>query len=205
MFITKISIDRPIMTTMVLLVFLIFGYISFTSLNLNNMPEVDIPYVTVSTIYPGAGPKDIETQISKKIEDAVSTVSMIKRVESYSLDGISIVLIEFNLDKNVDIAKQEVKDKVDEISNNLPSDAHKSIIQKVDFQAFPIIELVVSGSQSPKELRELTEKQLKDRFAQIAGVAKVDIIGGQKREIHVTLDDKLVFKYDFFATDASDS
>ena len=194
MFIAKMSIDRPIMTTMVLLVFLIFGYISFTSLNLNNMPEVDIPYVTVSTIYPGAGPKDIETQISKKIEDAVSTVSMIKRVESYSLDGISIVMIEFNLKKDVDIAKQEVKDKVDEIANDMPADAQKSIIQKVDFQAIPIIDLVVSGNKSAKELRELTEKQLKDRFAQIAGVAKVGIIGGQKREIHVTLDDKLVFE-----------
>ncbi len=194
MYLAKISIERPIMTTMVLLVFLIFGYISFTSLNLNNMPEVNIPYVTISTVYPGAGPKDIETQISKKIEDAVATVSMIKRVESYSLDGVSIVMIEFDLKKDIDLAKQEVKDKVDEISNDLPSDSQKPIIQKVDFQAFPIIDLVISGNQSPKDLRELAEKKLKDRFAQIAGVAKVSIIGGQKREVHVTLDDKLVFE-----------
>ncbi|MBX3042336.1 MAG: efflux RND transporter permease subunit [Candidatus Kapabacteria bacterium] len=194
MILAKISIERPIMTTMVILVFLIFGYISFTSLNMNQVPEVNIPFVTIQTVYPGAGPKEIETQISKKIEDAVATVSQIKRLESYSLDGVSLVMIEFDLKKNIDIANQEVKDKVEEIINYLPNDADRPIIQKVDLQSFPIIDIVFSGNLSPKELYDVANRTLKDRFSQIAGVARVNLIGGEEREIKITFDDRTVFE-----------
>src|SRR5690606_28803789 len=102
---------RPVMTSMGLLVFLIFGAIAFFSLNLNLAPDVEIPYVTISTVYPGAGPKEVETLISKRLEDAVSSITKIERVESYSLDGVSILIIEFQLGKDVDVANQEVKDK----------------------------------------------------------------------------------------------
>ena len=194
MILAKISINRPIMTTMGILVFLIFGYISFTSLNMNQVPEVNIPFVTIQTVYPGAGPKEIETQISKKIEDAVATVSQIKRLESYSLDGVSIVMVEFDLKKEIDIATQEVKDKVDEIINFLPADSKKPIIQKVDLQAFPIIDMVFSGNLSSKELYEFANRTLKDRLSQIGGVGRVTLIGGEEREIKVTFDDRTVYE-----------
>jgi len=194
MFLAKLSINRPVMTTMGILVFLIFGTLAFISLNLDLMPDVELPYVTVQTVYPGAGPKEIETLISKRVEDAVSTISQIERVESYSLDGVSIVIIEFKIGKNVDVANQEVKDKVGEISNDLPDDAMTPIIQKVDFRAFPIMNIVLSGDQDPRQLYELADKQLKDRFSQIEGVAKVDITGGQEREIRVVMDNKVVYE-----------
>lgn len=194
MILAKISINRPIMTTMGILVFLIFGYLSFTNLNMNQVPEVNVPYVTIQTIYPGAGPKEIETQISKKIEDVVATVSEIKMLQSYSLDGVSLVMIEFDLGKNIDVANQEVKDKVDEIINNLPADAQKPIIQKVDLQAFPIIDLVFSGNLSPTKLYDVADRTLKDRLSQIAGVGRVTLIGGEEREIKVTFDDRTVFE-----------
>ncbi|MDT3741247.1 MAG: efflux RND transporter permease subunit [Candidatus Kapabacteria bacterium] len=194
MLIAKISIERPIMTSMIILVFMLFGYISFTSLNMNQVPEVNIPFVTIQTIYPGAGPKEIETQISKKIEDVVATVSQIKRLESYSLDGVSIVMIEFDLNKKIDVATQEVKDKVDEIINNLPADSKKPIIQKVDLQSFPIIDLIFSGNQTSRELYDVASKTLKDRFSQIAGVGRVTIVGGEEREIKVTFDDRTVYE-----------
>ncbi|MFA5511560.1 MAG: efflux RND transporter permease subunit [Candidatus Kapaibacterium sp.] len=194
MILAKISINRPIATTMGILVFLIFGYLSFNGLNMNQVPEVNIPFVTIQTIFPGAGPKEIETQISKKIEDVVATVSQIKRLESYSLDGVSLVMIEFDLNKEIDVATQEVKDKVDEIINNLPEDADKPIIQKVDLQAFPIIDIVFSGDISPKDLYDFGSRTLKDRLSQIGGVARVNIIGGEEREIKVTFDDKTVFE-----------
>ncbi|GAB1370981.1 efflux RND transporter permease subunit [Candidatus Kapaibacterium sp.] len=194
MILAKISINRPIMATMIILVFLIFGYISFTGLNMNTVPEVNVPFVTIQTIYPGAGPKEIETQISKKIEDVVATVSEIKRLESYSLDGVSLVMIEFDLSKKIDIATQEVKDKVDAVINLLPKDADKPVIQKVDLQSFPIIDIVFSGSLGPKELYDVASKTLKDRLSQIAGVARVNIIGGEEREIKVTFDDKVVYE-----------
>lgn len=194
MFLVKMSIHKPIMTTMVLATLLLFGFISYNSMNLNEMPDVEIPYVTITTVYPGAGPKEIEGQITKKIEDAVATVSEIEKIESYSLDGASIVVIEFKLTKNVDIANQEVKSKVDEVINLLPDDAEQPIVQKVDLKAFPVIDLVLSGNATPKELYEIADKKLKDRLSQIQGVAKVNITGGQKREIRISLDNKVAFE-----------
>lgn len=194
MFLAKLSINRPVMTTMGIIVFLLFGWLAFNSLQINQTPEVKIPWVTIQTIYPGAGPKEIETQISKKLEDAVATVSQIKKLESYSLDGVSIVVIEFELGKDVDVANQEVKDQVDVILNDLPGDAELPIIQKVDIQAFPIIDILLSGELDRRELYEFSDKVLKDRFSQIKGVAKVNITGGQEREIQVKMDNKVVFE-----------
>jgi len=194
MFLAKVSINRPVMTTMGILVFLIFGLLAYFTLNLNLQPDVEIPYVTISTVYPGAGPKEIEVLISKKIEETVSTISQIERVESYSLDGLSIVIIEFKMKKNVNVANQEVKDKVDEIINDLPDDAELPIVQKVDLKSFPVVDVVLSGNLDPRELYEIADKTLKDRFSQIEGVAKVDITGGQEREIRVVLDNKVAFE-----------
>ena len=194
MFLAKVSINRPVMTTMGIMVFLIFGLLAYFTLNLNLQPDVEIPYVTISTVYPGAGPKEIEVLISKKIEETVSTISQIERVESYSLDGLSIVIIEFKMKKNVNVANQEVKDKVDEIINELPDDAELPIVQKVDLKSFPVVDVVLSGNLDPRELYEIADKTLKDRFSQIEGVAKVDITGGQEREIRVVLDNKVAYE-----------
>ncbi len=194
MFLAKTSINRPVMTTMGILVFIIFGLLAYFSLSLNLAPDVEIPWVTVTTVYPGAGPKEIETLISKPIEDAVATVSLIERVESYSLDGVSIVIIEFKLQKDVDVANQEVKDKVDAILNVLPTDAERPIVQKVDIRSFPVVDVVLSGDLDPRELFTIADRQLKDRFSQIEGVAQVNIVGGQEREIRVTLDDRIVYE-----------
>ncbi len=194
MILAKTSINRPVMTTMGILVFLIFGLLAYINLNLDQMPDVEIPFVTIQTIYPGAGPKEIETLVTKKIEDVVSTISQIESIESFSLDGASIIIIEFDLRKSVDIANQEVKDKVDEILNQLPGDAEKPIIRKVDIRAFPIIDVVLSGELDPRELYRTADKILKDRFSQIQGVAKVDITGGQEREIRIVLDKKEIYQ-----------
>lgn len=194
MFLAKVSINRPVLTTVGILIFLIFGLIAYFRLNLNLQPDVEIPYITVQTIYPGAGPKEIETLITKRIEDAVSTISQIERIESYSLDGVSIIIIEFQLGKDVNVANQETKDKVDEIINFLPTEAKKPIVQKVDIRLFPVVDVVLSGNLSPRQLYEIADKTLKDRFSQIEGVAKVQITGGQEREIRVVLDNRIVYE-----------
>jgi HAE1 family hydrophobic/amphiphilic exporter-1 len=194
MFLAKVSINRPVLTTVGIVIFLIFGLIAYFRLNLNLQPDVEIPYITVQTIYPGAGPKEIETLITKRIEDAVSTISQIERIESYSLDGVSIIIIEFQLGKDVNVANQETKDKVDEIINFLPTEAKKPIVQKVDIRLFPVVDVVLSGNLSPRQLYEIADKTLKDRFSQIEGVAKVQITGGQEREIRVVLDNRIVYE-----------
>src|SRR5690606_18518108 len=172
----------------------IFGLIAYFGLNLNLQPDVEIPYVTVQTVYPGAGPKEIETLITKRIEDAVSTISQIERIESYSLDGASVIIIEFQLAKDVNVANQEVKDKVDQIINELPEDAEKPVVQKIDIRLFPVVDLVLSGNLNPRQLYEIADKTLKDRFSQIDGVANVQITGGQEREVRVVLDNKIVYE-----------
>lgn len=193
--IAQTSVNRPIMMSMLIIVFVLFGGLSFYNLTLNQMPDVQIPYVTVSTVYPGAGPKEIETQVTKKIEDAVSTISKIKVMDSYSLEGVSIVIIQFEIGKDVDIANQETKDKVDAIISELPADAERPVIQKVDLQAFPVVDVVLSGEQTdPRDLYKVADRLLRDKFSQVDGVANVQITGGQEREIQVKMDNKTAFE-----------
>ena len=195
MFLAKLAVDRPVLTTVILMVFILFGGLAYNTLNLNNMPQVEIPYVTVTTIYPGAGPKETETLITKKVEDAVSTISEIKRIESYNLDGVAISILEFKLSKDVNVANQEVKDKVDQFINELPSDAKKPIVQKIDINAMPIMDLILSADDiDPRTLFRMADTKLKDRFSQVPGVAEVKISGGQEREIRIELDNKIVYK-----------
>jgi len=194
MFLSKVSIKRPVMITMFILVFIVFGIIAYSALPLNLMPVIDMPFVTVQTIYPGAGPKEVEVQITKKIEDEISTISQIDFVESYSMDNVSFVMIRFELGKDVNVANQEVKDKVESIVNRFPDDAERPSIEKYDPSERAILNLVFTGNQSLIQLYEFADKTLKDRLAQIEGVAKVNVSGGQEREIHVKLDNKVVYQ-----------
>jgi len=182
------------MMSMFLIVFLLFGGMAFMNMPLDLTPDIDIPYVAVQTEYAGAGPKEVETQITKKIEDAVSSVSNIDEMTSFSMEGFSFVIIKFEMDKDVDIANQEVKDKVDAILSDLPDDAELPTIEKIDLQEFPIVDIVLSGDLPITELWDLADKKLADRFSQIEGVARADIIGGQEREIQVILNDRAVYQ-----------
>jgi len=176
--------------SMFLVVFLIFGILSYQKLNLELIPDIDLPVVTVQTVYAGTSPDVIETQVTKKIEDAVSSISMIDRMESYSMEGVSLIMIMFEIAKNEDIANQEVKDKVDAILSELPDDADKPVIQKYDLQDRPVVDVVLAGTQNPREMYEYADLRLQDRLAQIEGVARVKLLGGQEREIRVELDSR---------------
>ncbi len=194
MSLSDISIKRPIMMSMVLLVFVVFGVLAYFTLSLDMMPEVEIGYVTIRTIYPGTGPREMETQVSKKIEDAVATISKIDWMRSYSMDSVSLVLMAFEIGKNPDVAVREAKDKIDAILNDLPEDAQTPIVEKFDFRAEPVLDVLLTGKQNLTELYELADKRLKDRFAQVEGVAQVNLVGGQEREIRVELDNRVVFE-----------
>ncbi len=194
MFLASISIKRPIMVTMGLVVFILFGILSYFALTLDLMPEVKIPVVTVQTVYPGAGPKEIENQVTKKIEDAVATVSKLDLIQSYSMEGVSYVIIRFELGKDVDVANQEIKDKVNAILNQLPRDIELPVVEKFDISAFPIMDVLLSGDISLTELYEVADKKVKDRLSQVEGVGKVTITGGQEREIRVELDNRVVYE-----------
>ncbi|MFH1313908.1 MAG: efflux RND transporter permease subunit [Candidatus Eisenbacteria bacterium] len=194
MFLSDLSIKRPVLISMVLVVFVLFGALAYFSLNLNLVPEAEFPFITVQTIYPGAGPREIETQVSKRIEDAVSTISKIQEIVSYSMEGVSYVTIMFDLGKDIDIANQEVKDKVDGILSFLPDNSEPPIIQKFDIGAMPILDIVLAGNLEPTDLYDIADKRLRDRFSQIEGVARVDITGGEEREIRIEFENRIVFQ-----------
>jgi len=194
MFLSKLSIERPVMVTMGLLVFVVFGLLAYIGMPLNLMPDVKLPYVVVQTVYPGAGPNEVESQITERVEEAVATVSQIDYIQSYSMESVSIVMIAFEMGKDVDIANQEVKDKVDGIIRNFPDNTEAPVVQKIDITAFPIMDLVLSGNMDGRELYELADTKLKERLAQIEGVAQVSLTGGAKRQIDVRLSDKVVFE-----------
>ncbi|MFA7599012.1 MAG: efflux RND transporter permease subunit, partial [Candidatus Cloacimonas sp.] len=161
MFLSKLSINRPVLITMLLSVFIVFGVIAYLSLPIDLMPNIKIPFVTIQTVYPGAGPHEIETQVTKRIEDAVSTVSKIDYVQSYSLDNASSVMVRFEQGKEVEVALREVKEKIDGIINTLPRDIDKPRVSSMDLSVMPVINLVLTGNVSPIELYDYADMRLK--------------------------------------------
>lgn len=196
MFLSEISIKRPVMISMIMIALLMFGVLAYRNLPLNLMPEVKVPYVTIQTVYAGAGPQQIENLITKKIEDEVSSVSQLDSILSYSLNSASIIILGFDMDKDPDIASQEVKEKVDAIVNDLPDGADKPLVSKVDITATPVVKLLLSGNIDSTELFYMADTTIKDRLSQIKGVGSIDIEGGFKREIRITFDNRTVYEND---------
>ena len=192
MFISDISIKRPIMMSMILLVFVLFGALSFFGMKQELTPPITLPLVTIQTVYGGAGPEELELQITKKIEDAVSPISGIDTIESNSMENVSFIMIRFDMDKDIYIALNEVKDKVDAIRNDFPSDADLPIIKIYDPLSVPVVDIMLSGSIPVTELFDLADKDLKNRFAQIPGVGDIQLTGGREREIRIELDTKTI-------------
>ena len=197
----KICVENPVLTVMLNLVFIFLGIVSFATLSMDLFPEIDVPVVTVRTIWPGAAPQEIETQITKEIEDAVATISGIESIESYSLDSVSIIMITFEFGTDVNFAHIDVKDKVDAVVSQLPDDAEPPIAEKLDLGALPIMELMLTGSQPLQDLYTLADGEIKDTLSRIAGVASVDIVGGEQREIQVNLSKDRLKGYGLSITD----
>jgi HAE1 family hydrophobic/amphiphilic exporter-1 len=181
----RIFVRRPVLSTMLLLAFVVLGFFSFNRMVIEMMPNVEFPFIIVTTVYPGASPGEVESQVTKKIEDAVSTIANVKNLQSISQENLSQVFIEFELETDVDIDAINVKDKVDAIQAEIPDNAEKSVIMKFDIQAFPIIELAVSAPRPLEEVYQIADKVIKERLARIDGVADVEITGKREREIRV--------------------
>ncbi|MDR3200489.1 MAG: efflux RND transporter permease subunit, partial [Spirochaetales bacterium] len=195
MFLSNLSIKRPILVTMFLMVFVIFGIMAYFTLPLSLFPDVKMPYIFVQTIYEGSAPDVIESQITKRIEDAVSSLGDLREITSYSMESLSLVSVQFNVGKDEEVALSEVKDKIDQILNDLPEDADKPISRKLDINTMePIMAIVLNGNMPPTELYTLAEESISDSIAQVEDVGQVNIIGGLQREIRVEFDKMLVFE-----------
>ncbi len=181
----RIFVKRPVLTTMLLMAFIVLGFFSYNRMIIELFPNIEFPFVIVTTIYPGASPKEVESQVTKKVEDAVSTIANVKTLQSSSRENVSQVFIEFDLETDVDLDAIDVKDKVDAIRIELPEDAEDPIITKFDISAFPIIEIAVSAPRPLEEIYLVADKVIKERLSRIDGVASVDITGKREREIRV--------------------
>lgn len=188
MYIADISIKRPLFVGVIVLVLTLFGLICLTRLPIDLMPNVDIPYVTIVTAYPGVGPTEIESLVSKPIEDAVSPIGGIKKVYSFSRESASVVVIEFDLGTDINGAVADVRDKVSAIRGDLPQDIVDPSIARVDINAHPIMNVTLFGKGSLAETRKLADDTVKERLQRIDGVASVDVVGGLEREIDIRVD-----------------
>lgn len=192
MFLASASTKRPIAMGCLLIALIVLGINSYRKMSVEDMPAVDIPYVTVITKWVGASPEDVEKDVSKHIEDAVSGIDGLKHIESSSLDNVSQVVLEFKVGTDVDTASQDVREKVDAILSELPAAADRPVIQKINLNASAVATLFLSGDVSVDELYDYADNKIADRFASVSGVAEVNVIGGNEREVWVELDrDKL--------------
>jgi HAE1 family hydrophobic/amphiphilic exporter-1 len=185
---SDVSIQRPVFATMMILALVVLGLFSYMKLNIDQYPDVDIPYVTITSVLAGAGPEQIETDVTKKIEDAVNTIGGIDHIQSISQEGVSIIIIQFKLEVDGRQAAQEVREKIAAIRSDMPTDLEDPIVQRIDPASQPIFNLTVSGNRSEKEITTYTKDVIKKRLENVEGVGRVDLVGGAEREIQVEVD-----------------
>jgi len=184
----EICVRRPVFATVIVLSLVVVGWFSYQQLGLDRFPKVDIPTITITTRLIGAAPEEIETDITDKIEEAVNTISGVDQLQSVSSDGTSQVIVSFVLEKNLDVAAQEVRDKVNTILRDLPKDADPPIIQKIDPDAIPVLGIALSGPAPIRDITEFADKKLRRRLESLNGVGQVVIVGGRPRQINVVVD-----------------
>jgi HAE1 family hydrophobic/amphiphilic exporter-1 len=188
----EICIRRPVFAVMINLALVIVGLVSYGRLGVDRLPAVDIPTVRVSTTLPGASPEEIETQIADDIEEAVNTVEGIDELRSVSLPDRSNVIASFSLDRDVDAAAQDVRDRVARVVGNLPDDAQPPTTSKVDNDSEPVLTIAVSGERSIRELTEIADNVVRVRLERSRGVGEIRIVGGSERTMNIWVDaDKL--------------
>ena len=189
MILSDLSIKRPVFAAVMMLTFVTLGLFSYKRLGVEMFPNVEFPMISIVTTFPGASPETLEREVSKRIEESVNQIAGVKHVFSTSREGVSTVMVQFQLEQRVNDSAQEVRAKIGSIRGSLPQGIEEPIIQKLDFNAAPVAALAVrSDTLTARELTSLVEKKLKKRFESVAGVGKVEMVGGQKREIHVELD-----------------
>src|SRR5260221_4067904 len=201
----EICVRRPVFATMLILSITVVGLFSFRSLGVDLFPKIDLPTITITVVNPGASPQEIETEISDKVEGAVNTISGIDELRSTSVEGVSQVFINFVLEKNADVAAQEVRNKVDLIVNDLPETAEAPIVQKLDTDATPGLRIAVSAPRSLREVTDIADKHIKRMIGSINGVGDVEVVGGRQREVEVWVDPDKMRAFNVTAADVADA
>ena len=201
----RLSISRPVFISCIVALSIILGYISLIGLPVDLFPDVTFPVVTVTTPYPGAGPKEIETLVSKTFEEQFSTISGVKSIKSVNQEGVSIVITDFRSNIDIKYAEQQIRDKVSSAKSKLPKDVKESIIRRIDPSDQPIMTITLKANLPESELFDLADLIVKPKIEQINAVGLVEILGGRKREIKVELDLKKLKEREISALQVSDA
>jgi HAE1 family hydrophobic/amphiphilic exporter-1 len=184
----EVCIRQPVFAAMLILALVVIGLASYFRLGVDRYPSVDLPTVRVLTRLPGASPEEVESQVSQRLEDAINTIEGIDQLWSISGNGNSIIIITFKLERNIDTATQDVRDRIATTLRDLPQGTDPPLISKVNNDAEPIMTLALSSERSRRELTELADKVLKPQLERASGVGEVTIVGGLQRAINVWID-----------------
>jgi HAE1 family hydrophobic/amphiphilic exporter-1 len=191
----EVCIKRPVFAAMIVLALVVVGTASYFRLGVDRFPSVDLPTVIVRTSLPGASSEEIESEISQPIEEAVNTIEGIDQLRSVSTSGVSIIIVTFNLNREIDTAAQDVRDRVSTVIRDLPRDADPPVIQKFDNDSAPVLTIALSADRSLRELTEYADKVVKVQLERASGVGQVNIVGGLERAINVWVDAERLAAY----------
>ena len=201
----EVCVKRPVFATMLILSLVTVGAFSFFSLGVDLFPKIDFPTITITVVNPGASPQEIETEVTEKIEEAVNTISGIDELRSSSIEGISLVFVQFVLEKDVNVAAQEVENRVQTVIPRLPATAEQPTVQKLDTDATPVLRIAVSAPTNLRDVTETAKNKIKERIESINGVGQVTIIGGRERQINVWIDPDKMRSYSVTAGEISNA
>jgi len=184
----RICVNRPVFASVLILAICIVGFVGYEQLSLDRFPKVDFPTIAVTTVLPGAAPEEVETEISDEIEQAVNTIEGIEELRSTSSEGVSVVFVQFVLDKDIDIAAQEVRDRVNSVLDELPSEIEPPTVGKLDPDATPVLQIVVDADEPLREITELADRTIRRGIESAPGVGQVSLLGGTRRQVNVWID-----------------
>src|SRR5262245_3443968 len=195
MIIWDICIRRQIFTVMLVSAPIVLGLAAYQRLGVDLFPNVDLPVVTITTTLRGASVEEMETQVTKPIEEIVNTISSIDELRSTTSEGLSQVTVQFLLEKDGDVAAQEVRGKINTILTQLPEGTDPPIVDKFDLDASPVLTLAISGRRDMREVTEIAKKQIKEDLETLSGVGAVAMVGGRQRSINIWIDPDKLQKY----------
>ena len=201
MWISDTSIKRPVFATMVILALVVLGLVSYPQIGVDLYPKVDFPIVSITTRLTGASPEIMDMDVTDKIEEAINTINGVKTITSNSYEGVSSIIVEFQLEKNIDLAVQDIREQVSAVRYKLPTDVIDPIIKKVDMDANPVMWVNVKGNRSVKELSTYVDEILKDKLQRIEGVGALTIGGLQLRQVRIWLNANRMRAYNVSASD----
>ncbi|MCL4793781.1 MAG: efflux RND transporter permease subunit [Bryobacteraceae bacterium] len=191
----EVCIRRPVFATMLIVALVVVGLNSYRQLGVDYFPKVEFPFVTITTVLRGASPEEVESQVTKPLEEAVNTIAGIDELNSTSAEGISVITIGFVLEKDPDVGAQEVRDKINSALGELPRDADPPTVEKVATDASPILNLVVSARRDLREITKLVDDRLKKNLESLDGVGQVRFVGDRTRQVQVIIDPEKLYSY----------